>query len=63
MEEKEVLEISLPVSKVTPMLAMVIRVCEAIKENLNFNEKSKVQIEYDPDEPGVEIKVFKYHNS
>ena len=63
MEKDVALEISLPVRKVEPMLTMAIRVCEALKENLNFNEKSKVQIEYDPDKPGVEIKVFKYHNS
>ena len=61
MEEKEILEMNLPVRKVAPMMAMLIRVCETLKENLNFNEKSKVQIEYDPDEPSVDIKVFKYN--
>ena len=60
MEKDVALEISLPVKKVVPILNMAIRVCEALKENLNFDEKSKVQIEYDPDEPGVDIKVFKY---
>ena len=63
MEKDVALEISLPVKKVVPMLTMAIRVCEALKENLNFNEKSKVQIEYDLDEPGVKIKVIKHQSS